>query len=76
MNKPDGPDRKKDMEAVAPNPMAAMAGYIKRACDNWLMQLELIDFQSKIVKARYDAALAQGFTEKQALEICTKNWEL
>jgi hypothetical protein len=47
---------------------------IKNVYDSWMVQLEIYEYKSKICKAKYDAAIAQGFTEEQALEICTKEW--
>jgi hypothetical protein len=43
--------------------------------DNWMMHLEIYNHQAKVAKAKYDAAIVQGFTELQALQICHKTWE-
>lgn len=59
---------------LAPNPMREVASALKSFNENWLMHLEIVEYQSKMIKARYDAAIAQGFTEAQALQICTQPW--
>lgn len=43
--------------------------------DNWMMHLEIYNQQAKVAKAKFDAAVAQGFSELQALQICHKTWE-
>lgn len=55
---------------------AALFAAIKQLKTNWPATLELIAHQALSCKAKYDEALAQGFTEAQALELCTKRWEL
>lgn len=46
----------------------------KTVAENWLVHLEIWDFQARSMKAKYDAAIANGFTPEQALEICNKTW--
>jgi hypothetical protein len=55
---------------------AALFAALKNIKDNWPATLELIALQAMSLKAKYDEALTQGFTEAQALELCTKRWEL
>ncbi len=70
----------KKFDTSPPDPMlearkSIMSVFAKQNA-NWLFELEMINQQAKYSKARYDAAIAQGFTETQALEICTKHWSL
>lgn len=39
------------------------------------MIAELLLFQIKQIKLKYTLALAQGFTEAQALQLCISRWE-
>lgn len=55
---------------------AAQLAAIKQLRENWPATLEFIALQAMSCKAKYDEALVQGFTESQALELCTKRWEL
>jgi hypothetical protein len=38
--------------------------------ENLLVHIELLYIQAKLHKEKYDALLQEGFTEKQALELC------
>jgi hypothetical protein len=55
---------------------AILACAIKSLKDNFLIQSEIIDHKALVCKTKYDAAINKGFTEAQALELCTKEWEL
>lgn len=51
-----------------------MANLLRVLKDGWLMQTEIIDHKALVCKAKFDSAVAKGFTDQQALEICTKEW--
>jgi len=34
------------------------------------VQLEMMAIQAKLIRAKYNALVAEGFTEQQALELC------
>jgi len=53
---------------------ATQAHALKSLNDGFDMQVEVIGYKARICKARYDAAIAQGFTPAEALDICTKDW--
>ena len=43
--------------------------------ERWPMQLEMIGWQAKVAKARYDALRREGFEVGQALQLCCKSLE-
>ncbi len=63
-------------EKAKPFNGAAAIEALKKIQENWLLHLELVEHQAKMSKARYDALLAQGFSEQQALYLCTRSIEL
>jgi len=58
------------------NMLVKVAQEIKRMREQWVHRLELIKWQSKLCKARYDALRAEGFEAAEALALCTKNPDL
>jgi hypothetical protein len=50
---------------------AALQGLRER----WPAQLELIGWQAKVAKAKFDAARREGFEVSHALQLCVKQWE-
>lgn len=55
---------------------SALAQMLKKARENWPYELELIAFQAQMAWARYQALKKVGFTQSEALQICTKTLEL
>lgn len=41
---------------------------------DWSTYLELYAHQARITFAKYEAAKDAGFSDQQALDICTKSW--
>jgi hypothetical protein len=41
----------------------------------WPMHLDMISWQAKVAKAKFDAARREGFDVAHALQLCVKNWE-
>jgi hypothetical protein len=39
------------------------------------MHLDMIAWQAKVAKAKFDAARREGFEVSHALQLCVKNWE-
>jgi hypothetical protein len=54
----------------------AMAQAIKAAFDEWPARLELVAYQAKLARARFQALRKEGFDVGQALQLCTKNVEV
>ena len=54
----------------------AVLNFFKEEADNWMFKLEFLDYQAKLAKAKYDAAIANGFNEVQALTMSTQNWSI
>lgn len=54
----------------------AIAKALRAIEENWAPQMQLIAMQARIVRARYDALLKAGFSEPQALELCSKDIKL
>jgi hypothetical protein len=52
-----------------PNEVRAGVEFLKRHMAD---VIELAQLQAKVKKATYDALIAEGFTEDQALELCTE----
>ncbi len=50
---------------------AALAQAIKRARQELPAQLELIELQAQLARARYLALIKQGFNPDEALSLCT-----
>lgn len=55
---------------------ALLAGALKALGENWLMQTELIAHKARVCFTKYEAAKAEGFTDREALDICTRTWDL
>lgn len=53
---------------------AILLGIIKSLQANWPAQSEILAHKALVCKTKFDEAVAKGFTEAQALEICTKDW--
>lgn len=53
-----------------------MAKSLKLIRDNWPAHLDFIQLQAEIVRERYQRLLKVGFTEAQALELCTRTVSL
>lgn len=53
---------------------ASIVQSLKNIEKNWLVMLEIYNQQAKTARAKYDAALAQGFTDAQALYLCHQAW--
>lgn len=51
---------------------AALAQAIKRARQELPAQLELIELQAQLARARYLALIKQGFNPDEALRLCTQ----
>ena len=56
--------------------MVNMAQAVKTMLDNWPHHLELIRFQAKVARARYEALRQAGFSAGEALGMCTRPVEL
>lgn len=39
-----------------------------------LQAIQEFKVMARLQKAQYDALIAEGFTEKQAIELCKKGW--
>ena len=48
----------------------SLAQAIKGLTDNWAAQVEFARLRAKLMRVRYQALVAEGFTEAQALELC------
>lgn len=53
---------------------ATLLGAVKEMTEGFPARAELIAFQGGILRVKYDSALAQGFTQEQALALCTQSW--
>ena len=53
-----------------------MAQAIKAMRDSWTLQLELQQVKVDMTRARYQMLIKAGFTETQALELCSKELSL
>lgn len=42
---------------------------VKQLADNLLAHIEFVQLNAKVQRAKYEALLAVGFTEKEALEL-------
>lgn len=51
-----------------------MAQLLKRAQEEWPMQVELERLMARQVRVKFLALVAEGFTESQALDLC-KTWK-
>jgi hypothetical protein len=40
----------------------------------WQSRRELLLYQSKVLKAKYEHCVEQGFSEQQALALCIQEW--
>jgi len=59
------------------NPLAQGAQLLKliqNVTKDWDTVIVLADHQAKLIKQKYDSAILAGFTEQQALDVCTKLW--
>jgi len=52
--------------------MAITKAMIQNALDELPKIIEIAQFQAKIQKINYDSFIVEGFTEKQAIELCKK----
>ena len=41
---------------------------------DWYTVMELVNHQGKLIHAKFESAKAAGFTEQQALQVCTQAW--
>lgn len=55
---------------------ANLLNAIKTQNEDWAITVELLSFQAKRMKAKYDALIGEGFTEQQALSLCSSNWSV
>ena len=69
-NKPTPPTAEDIAETINANGMRAM--YNLRS--NWPMILEMYKHQAKGIRAKYMAALEEGFTEHQAMYLSLQPW--
>lgn len=53
---------------------AALIKSIQNLNENWLVMLELYEHQARVIKVKYDLAIALGFSEPQALHLCNQSW--
>ncbi len=56
---------------------ASQRATVKRIVDttDWHNLSELHMYQAKVMRSKYQAALRQGFTTDQALDVCHKEWK-
>lgn len=54
----------------------ARAKAIKTLQDNWASQVELMQLQARIARARYEALVRAGFSEADAMAMCHRRIEL
>jgi len=50
-----------------------MESELKELTDNLDVHLQFISLQAKLTKAKYDALKAEGFSDKEALDLCWRN---
>lgn len=75
MNNPPTPTN--PQQPLNTNPLAHgkdLLALIKNVNKDWDTLVELSDHQARIIKQKYESALAAGFTEVQALQVCTQLW--
>jgi len=48
--------------------------FLLRVDKNFLLRVEMINYQSKEIRVKYEACLAQGFSEAQAIFLSTQHW--
>lgn len=56
--------------------LADSARALRTLQSQWLYRKELIAYEAKVTKARFDALRAEGFDYVAALALCTKRVEL
>lgn len=54
------------------NPQVSFAVAIKAISDNLVAHIEAANLNAKLYRAKYLACVKEGFTEEQALALCTK----
>jgi hypothetical protein len=54
---------------------ASLAKSIQTIRDNFLMTMEVHEVQARAIRSKYENAIAQGFTEAQAMFLCTQEWK-
>jgi hypothetical protein len=48
---------------------------VKNLSANFEARAEFFNHQTVVIRTRYALLLDKGFTDVQALELCTRNWE-
>lgn len=48
---------------------------IRKAQGQILVMQEVYDYQAKMIFMKFESAKSAGFSELQALEICTREWK-
>lgn len=55
---------------------AGLAQLLRNLRETWPLQLDLIGFKAKTVRARFLALLAEGFSVDEALRLCVLDAQL
>ena len=75
-NLPERPNND-GVKPIDTNPLANGGQLLKLIANvqkDWYLMLELTEHQAKLTHAKFEAAKLAGFSEAQALEVCTKTW--
>jgi hypothetical protein len=47
---------------------------VRKLSSNMAARAELLNHQTVVIRARYNLLVDKGFTEEQALYLCTQDW--